>query len=160
MLFKMFNNIIHSTIGLFHTLTAILAVILGTVVLLRKKGTLTHKRTGYAYCFAMLALNSSAFFIVNFNGFSIFHFFAIVSLLTLIAGIVPAILRSKNWFRRHFYFMSWSVVGLYCAFWAEVGVRFVGNMREFWWVVALSGIITSFIGAIVINVQAKKMKFR
>jgi len=154
----MLENVIHSSLGLFHTLSALFAVLFGTLVVLRKKGTLWHKRIGYAYVLTMLMLNISSFFIVNFNGFSLFHFFAIVSLLSILGGMIPTLLRTKNWFHFHFRFMSWSVVGLYCAFWAEIGVRFVQNMQQFWWVVALSGIITSIIGGIVIRRTAKRLK--
>lgn len=53
--------------------------------------------------------------------------------------------------------MNWSVVGLYCAFWAEIGVRFF-DMKYFWWVVMLATIVTSILGAILINKEAKKLK--
>jgi len=153
----MLEQIIHSKIGWFHTISAILAMIFGTMVVLRTKGDRLHKRLGYAYVSCMFALNISAFFIINFDGFSIFHFFAIVSLVTVIGGLIPAIRRPKNWFTPHFYFMSWSVVGLYCAFWAEVGTKFVKSMAQFWWAVALATFITAGIGSIVIRKQAKKL---
>jgi len=135
-------------------------MIFGTIVILKTKGTKTHKRLGYIYVIMMLLLNITSFFIINFGGFSIFHFFAIVSLLSVFGGMIPTLLRVKNWFHFHFYFMSWSVVGLYCAFWAELFTRFVGSMNQFWWAVALSGTITSLIGAIVINKKAKKLNLR
>jgi hypothetical protein len=132
----------------------------GAIVVLRKKGTKIHKRIGYIYVVSMLLLNITSFFIISFGGFSIFHFFAIVSLLTVMAGIVPAIRRKENWFPYHFYFMSWSVVGLYCAFWAEVGTRFVGNMQQFWWMVAFATIVTAFIGSRIVNKEARKLKLK
>ncbi len=156
----MFDNIIHSTIGLIHTIFALIAMITGLVVVYNIKGTLFHKRIGYVYVASMLLLNVSSFFVVNFGGFSLFHFFAILSLATVLAGIIPAIRRPKKWFGYHFYFMSWSVVGLYCAFWAEIGTRFVKNMQQFWWAVALATIITTIIGSRIINKQAKKLNLR
>jgi len=156
----MFVDIIDSNIGWFHFVTSILAMLAGTIVLLNKKGTTFHKRVGYIYVISMLLLNISSFFIVNFNGFSLFHFFAIVSLATVLGAIIPTIRRVKNWFSYHFYFMSWSVVGLYCAFWAEVGTRFVNNMKDFWWMVALATGITAFVGSRIINKQAKKLKIK
>ena len=156
----MLNEIIHSNIGWFHFITAVLAMLTGTIVLLNKKGTLFHKRIGYIYVISMLLLNISSFFIVNFGGFSLFHFFAIVSLVSIFGGMIPTIKKGKNWFGYHFYFMSWSVVGLYCAFWAEIGTRFVGNMKEFWWMVAAATFITSFIGSRIINREAKKLNLR
>ena len=131
-----------------------------SIVLLNTKGTLFHKRIGYMYVISMLLLNVSSFFIVNFGGFSLFHFFAIVSLVSIFGGMIPTIKKGKNWFGYHFYFMSWSVVGLYCAFWAEIGTRFVGNMKEFWWMVAAATFITSIIGSRIINREAKKLNLR
>jgi len=156
----MFRDIIHSNIGWFHFITAIIAMITGSIVVLNKKGDKFHKRVGYVYVISMLLLNLSSFLIVNFDGFSIFHFFAIISLVSILGAMIPTLRRSKNWFHYHFYFMNWSVVGLYCAFWAEVGTRFVNNMKDFWWVVAIATGITAFIGSLTINKQAKKLKLR
>jgi uncharacterized membrane protein len=108
----MLNDIIHSNIGWFHFITSVLAMLTGTIVVLNTKGTTFHKRIGYVYVTSMVFLNMSAFFIVNFGGFSLFHFFSIVSLLTVFAGILPTIQKKKNWFSHHVYFMSGSVVGL------------------------------------------------
>ncbi len=155
-----FEDIIHSHIGWFHFILAVLAMLTGTVVLLKKKGTLFHKRTGYIYVVSMLLMNISSFFIINFGSFSIFHFFALVSLVTIFGGMIPTLKKKKNWFGYHFYFMNWSVVGLYCAFWSEIGTRFVNNMQQFWWVVLLATLITVFIGNKIINREAKKLNLR
>jgi len=150
-------HIFNSYIGLFHTLMALVAMVSGSMVLLRTKGDLQHRRTGRVYCISMLLMIISAFAIYNFGGFSLFHGFALISLSGLILGMVPAIRRKGNWFPKHFYFMNWSVVGLYCGFWAEVLVRFF-DMRYFWWVVMLATMATTFAGMIVINKAAKKLK--
>ncbi len=154
------DQIIHSNIGWFHFLTAVLAMITGSIVLLNKKGTIFHKRIGYIYVTSMLLLNVSSFFIMSFGSFSLFHFFAIVSLVSIFGGMLPTIKKGKNWFGYHFYFMNWSVVGLFCAFWAEVGTRFVDNMKDFWWMVALATFITAFIGSRIINREAKKLNMK
>ncbi|MBT8274501.1 MAG: DUF2306 domain-containing protein [Bacteroidia bacterium] len=156
----MLENIIHSSTGWFHTVSAVLALIFGTTVVLKTKGTTLHKRIGYAYVTCMILLNASSFFLNNFGGFSLFHFFAIVSLLTVLAGIIPAILRVKNWFPLHYYFMSWSVVGLYAALWAEIGTRFVKSENQFWWAVALATFITVGIGNTIIKRKAKQLKLK
>lgn len=149
-------NIIHNGMGLFHTITAVLSILFGTIVLLNKKGTSFHKKIGYCYLACMIVLNLTSFAIVNFEGFSLFHFFSIVSLTSISLGIYPAFKRKENWLTQHFYFMNWSVIGLYCAFWAELGVRLF-DMRHFWWAVMLATILTSFIGFIIINREAKKL---
>ena len=146
-----------STIGYIHLFFSILAMITGLVVIFKTKGTKTHKKIGYVYVASMLLLNLTSFFISNFDGFSIFHFFAIVSLVTIFAGMYPVLKKSKNWIYRHYHFMSWSVVGLYCAFWSEVGTRFVKNMQDFWWAVAIATFLTAFVGAYFINKNAKKL---
>ncbi len=149
-------HLIHSYLGLIHTVLALLAMATGTIVILGRKGTAGHKLTGYAYAAAMLGLNGTALGIYNFGSFNLFHIFAIVSLLTLLGGLVPAWRRSQGWLGRHYYFMSWSIVGLYCAFWAEVGVRFF-DMRYFWWVVMIATAGTAAVGAIVINRERQKL---
>ena len=146
-----------STIGYLHLLFSIISMITGLIVILNTKGTKFHKRVGYVYAVNMLLLNISSFFISNFNGFSIFHFFAIVSLITILAGMYPVLKRSKNWLQKHYYFMAWSVVGLYCAFWSEVGTRFVKNMQDFWWAVAIATFLTAFLGNYFIKKNAKKL---
>ena len=146
-----------STIGYLHLLFSIISMITGLIVILNTKGTKFHKRVGYVYVVNMLLLNISSFFISNFNGFSIFHFFAIVSLITILAGMYPILKRTKNWLQKHYYFMAWSVVGLYCAFWSEVGTRFVKNMQDFWWAVAIATFLTAFLGNYFIKKNAKKL---
>ena len=148
-------HIIHSYMGLFHTLMAVVALVSGSMVLLKTKGTQQHRRIGRVYGLSMLLMISSSFAIYNFGSFSLFHGFSVVSTLTLVLGMYPAIRRKGNWFVKHFYFMNWSVVGLYCAFWAELGVRFF-EMRYFWWVVMVATMLTAFTGMFMIKRAARK----
>lgn len=145
-----------SYLGLAHTVCAVTAMVFGLVVVFKPKGNIVHKRLGYAYVVAMLIMNITGFGIYNFGSLSLFHAFALVSLITLLAGVIPAMRRTKGWFKKHYFFMSWSVVGLYCAFWAEVGVRFF-DMRYFWWVVMGASMLTGFIGMLIINKTAKRL---
>lgn len=119
------NNLTSGLIGSFHLIVAIVAMITGIMVLIWPKGTQKHKQIGYVYVVAMGLVNLTAFMLYRlFGGFGIFHFFAIVSLLTLWAGMYPIVKRKgKNFVFRHFNYMYWSVVGLYCAFCAEVLTR-------------------------------------
>ncbi len=151
-------NLIHSGLGLFHTIVATLAMVFGTIVLLKPKGTRRHRKLGYGYVVSMSLMIISSFGIYNFGGFSLFHGFSIVSTLSIIMGMYPAIKRSEGWYGKHYYFMSWSVVGLYCAFWAEVGTRLL-EMKYFWWAVMAATMITAGVGAMVINRQRKKLNF-
>jgi len=73
----------------------------------------------------MILLNLTAFMIYKLYGkFGIFHWLAIISCLTLVAGLYPVLTKkSKNFLLIHFNFMYWSVVGLYCALMAEIFSR-------------------------------------
>ena len=119
------NTLTSGLTGTIHLIVSIIAMISGMMVLYRPKGTKQHKQLGYIYVIVMLLVNLTAFMIYRlFGGFGIFHFFAIVSLLTLLAGMYPILKRKGKYsIFRHFTYMYWSVVGLYCAFCAEVLTR-------------------------------------
>ena len=119
------ENIVSGTTGLIHLIVSIIALITGLFVLTTTKGTKQHKQIGYIYAVSMILLNLTAFMIYRLYGkFGIFHWFAVISCLTLIAGLYPVLTKkSKNYLLTHFNFMYWSVVGLYCAFMAEVFSR-------------------------------------
>ncbi|ARV13263.1 hypothetical protein BTO09_13345 [Gilvibacter sp. SZ-19] len=120
------ENYISGTVGAIHLLTAVIALIAGTAVLLLKKGTRTHKRWGYLYVIAMIPMLVTSFMLYNlFGHFGIFHFAAIVSGLTLIGGMLPIMTKrpKTNWMAYHFSFMYWSVLGLYGAFFSELFTR-------------------------------------
>lgn len=121
------QHIIHSEIGLIHVLFSILSLIAGTCILYMRKGNRIHKQIGYGYAVAMLGVNASAFGLYQlFGSFGPFHVAAIISLLTLLAGMIPVILRVNGWFNLHVAFMYYSVIGLYAAFASEVIVRIPG----------------------------------
>jgi uncharacterized membrane protein len=119
------ENIVSGTTGLLHLIFSVIALITGLFVLLMTKGTKTHKQIGYLYSVSMILVNLTAFMIYKLYGnFGIFHFFAIISCLTLCAGLYPVLTKkNKNYLLTHFNFMYWSVVGLYCAFMAEIFSR-------------------------------------
>lgn len=115
----------HDTIGWIHTIAAIIALITGSMVLLKTKGTFLHKMTGRVYAISMLIVCATAFMIYRVHGtFGILHFFALVSSITLILGMLPLYLNGyKNPIVAHLSWMYWSVIGLYCAFAAEIFTR-------------------------------------
>ncbi|MCU0356530.1 MAG: DUF2306 domain-containing protein [Cyclobacteriaceae bacterium] len=123
------NNIIHSTTGLIHLISAIVALILGTGVLIAHKGTAAHRRMGYGYAMSMLVLNGTAFGLYHlFKGFGPFHAAAIISLLTLLAGLTPFFFNyaGNRKMEQHIAWMYFSVIGLYAAFASELIVRIPG----------------------------------
>lgn len=114
----------HDYIGLIHLISACFALIAGTWVLVGRKGSELHKKVGYFYFVNMLILNITAFMIYRlFGGFGIFHIAAIVSLVTVVAGMIPIYFKPKNWIAHHFSWMYWSVMGLYAAFASEILTR-------------------------------------
>jgi uncharacterized membrane protein len=146
----------HSPIGLLHLISALIALVTGSIVLLNTKGGLFHKRIGYVYVGSMLVLNVTAFMIYRlFGTFGPFHIAALFSLVTIIGGMVPVLLhhRVRNWQIWHYYFMNWSVVGLFAAFWAETLTRTL-LMGQFWPVVMIATAATTSIGAYLIRKNA------
>lgn len=129
-----------------HISASVLALVLGTCVLLVRKGDLPHRRIGRAYAISMLVVNATALCIYRaFGGFGPFHVAAVISLLTLLAGMRPVLTRPRpaSWFTVHMIFMNWSVVGLYAAFVSEVLVR--TPVRTFTGFGALVGLSTGAI---------------
>ncbi|WP_394750971.1 DUF2306 domain-containing protein [Spongiimicrobium salis] len=148
----MFSN----TTGIVHLIASIIALLTGTLVLVMTKGSPIHRKVGYLYVFSMSILLGSSFMIYRLHGtFGILHLFSVISSLTLLAGMIPMVLRKpKNYFSYHVSFMYWSVIGLYCAFCAEVFTRipFLIEVEEhffsiFYALVGISIAIVSGIGS-------------
>ena len=141
------------TLGWFHMVCALTALGSGAAVLLRRKGNRAHRRLGWVYVTSMLLLNVTALMIYRlFGGFGPFHVAAVLSLATVIAGIVPPIRRPANWVARHYQWMTWSYVGLCAAAVSEVGTRVPGF--QFWWAVMAGTFIVFGVGAILIRRRA------
>jgi uncharacterized membrane protein len=126
-------------LGLAHVLAALAALCLGSAVLFSRKGTRRHRHIGRAYFVMMLALNGTALFDYELYGrFGPFHWMALASLITVVAGYSAAKRRMAGWQYRHAYFMAGSFVGLVAAAVAEVISRVPG------WPFGASVAISSF----------------
>ena len=155
------NTLTSGLTGTFHLIVSIIAMISGMMVLCRPKGTKGHKQVGYIYVIAMLLVNLTAFLIYRlFGGFGIFHFFAIVSLLTLLAGMYPILKRKGQYLFRHFNYMYCSVVGLYCAFCAEVLARvpLLIDIQNSWELFSLLVGVSIFVVMLIATLIFKKYK--
>ena len=144
----------------FHIGAAVSALIFGMCVLLTRKGTRLHKQWGYAYFINMLGLNISALFIYQLSGhFGPFHGAALASLLTLLAGFIPAYLRLPHgrWLEFHYEFMNWSYVGLIAAGVSEVATRLPS--APFWPAVVASMFVVFLSGGILISRGRGKYMF-
>lgn len=138
-----------SPLGMAHIIFALAAMTCGAVVLLRRKGTLWHKRLGYLYAFCMAGLNITALMIYRlFHRPGPFHALAVVSFGTLIAGLLPAWRRRAGWLERHYRMMAWSYVGLCAAFLAEIVVRlpFVHGIN---WRFGVAAFVASSLVAVI-----------
>lgn len=111
-------------LGLVHTAAAFLALAASLAILASRKGGRGHKRLGIVYGASMMGVNLTAFTIYDlFGSFAAFHWAAVVSFATLLAGLWPLVRRRPGWIERHAYFMAWSVVGLWAAAAAEAATR-------------------------------------
>lgn len=119
-------DFVKSSLGWFHLITALLAMLSGAFVLATRKGTKRHKQVGYLYVFLMLLVCGSAMGIYSLTGtFGIFHITAIVGFLTLAGGMIPMLMKNieRKYKAVHIWFMYYSVLGLYAAFASELIVR-------------------------------------
>jgi uncharacterized membrane protein len=152
----MIYTIVHSTTGVIHLISAVLALILGSMVLLARKGTRIHRLNGYGFTVSMLVLNGTAFGLYHlFGKLGPFHFAALVSLFTLVIGMIPAITRKpeQEWLKRHTIGMYYAVIGLYAAFASEIVVRIPGV--PFFSLVILATLLVMVLGIYVYQKQYK-----
>jgi uncharacterized membrane protein len=78
-----------SAIGYVHTLTCVMALVIGAFIIFGRKGTALHRRVGRWYVGAMVVANLSAFGIIR-AGLDVFHGVAAATLLVLALGFVAA----------------------------------------------------------------------
>jgi len=152
-----------NTLGTFHLLAAGLALGAGASVAIARKGTLRHRWTGRVYLFAMLMLNVSALALYRLTGsFNLFHFFALVSLATLLAGWLPAWRKRGEWKPWHARFMMWSYAGLLMAAVSEIATRlpFVHGWTRFGIAVGVATTVVAAISAFYIERAARPLDGR
>lgn len=131
-------------LGALHVVLALLALLCGSMVLLLRKGSTTHRWLGRGYLLCMLGLNASALGIYElFGGFGAFHWLALFSLATILAGWLSARGRRPGWRQRHAYIMCGSYVGLIAASAAEVATRVPG------WSFATAALISSVLAIVI-----------
>jgi uncharacterized membrane protein len=155
---------IHDLKGLIHTAAAVAAMVLGAVVFFRPKGGRVHRLLGYAYTLCMLLLIATSFMIYRLTGgFNFLHGASIASSMGVAFGFGHAFLRRPRdtWLVRHYFFMSWSYIGLLAAFVAEISTRVAmpyvarrfggGSLLVFWCIVALASAAVVIAGARLVN---------
>lgn len=144
-------------LGAIHIIFAITALSLGAAMLLQKKGGRRHRNFGYLYSVALLLVNLSALSVYRDSGQpGPFHILALISLATLSAGVLPALLRKPRnaWLNRHAYFMSWSYVGLVAAGVGQMATK-VSDLPGVI-AVGLPSVVIVLIGGLLIHTQMPK----
>lgn len=132
-----------------HLASALLALACGAGIFSTPRGTPNHRRLGYAYIAGMTVTNLSALSLYARTGeFGPFHAAAMISLATLLAGALPAILRRPRggWLPVHWEFMSWSFVGLVAAAVAELAFRIPG--MAYWPSIVAGAILVCLAGGV------------
>jgi uncharacterized membrane protein len=153
------------TLGHLHLVSALVALAAGAWVVFTRKGTRTHRRIGWVYAGSMLLVNVTALLIYKLTGvFGPFHVAALVSLAGLVAGVDAARRRSTfNWLERHYFFMSYSYLGLVAAAIAETATRarFVqmmagGPTPAFWAVVVVASLSVFVVGGRIVRGRVER----
>lgn len=124
-------------LGVLHTCCATVALLLGAVILLTRKGTVVHVRLGWVYLLSMTAMNLLALFIYHITGgFNVFHIIALISLAMVVAAMVQIAMRAQipRWLWRHYQYMTWSYVSLLAGACNEtfVQVPFMRHLAATW----------------------------
>jgi uncharacterized membrane protein len=141
--------------GAVHTLLAMFGMLVGLIQLLRPKRGPAHRARGYAFVYGMLVADGAALLVYQFTGrFNILHVGALMNLACLLLAIAPVLRspRRANWKTQHYYWMSWSYVGLLAAAATELVVRgahFTSRVQA-WTATAMLTTIVTAIGAVLI----------
>lgn len=108
-----------SPTALVHTALGVVALATGLFVLARRKGDRPHRIAGRVYAGALAALCVLSFGLRDstqfFAGLGPFHVAAVVSFVTVSAGVVVVRRRRENWLAAHYMWMAWSYIGLVMA---------------------------------------------
>lgn len=115
-------------LGTLHLSLAVVALAAGCLVALLRKGTQRHRNLGRIYVVALLGVNGTALAIYELSdGFGPFHVAAMVSLVTVVAGMLPMWRRRRppGWLPRHAFWMAGSYVGLLAAAASETATRYL-----------------------------------
>ena len=133
-----------------HVLAALSALGVGAVVLLSPKGTPSHRVIGAVYVLALVLVNVAALSLHRENTFGVFHALAVVSLVTIGAGLSPLLLgkRSPTVITTHAYCMTWSYAGLVAAGCGQLTVA-VGEGSGAWLVPAVIAAVLSVSGVVI-----------
>lgn len=103
---------VHSTLGAIHAGAAMIALMIGPIILWRRKGDRVHRSLGIVFSSALLVVDTTALLTFNLTGgFNLFHALAVLSLAALLPGLLmialyrlrrtPAYLATRNAWSGH-----------------------------------------------------------
>lgn len=142
------------SLGSLHLATAIISLAAGLAIVSAAKGSVVHRRLGWIYLSSMIALNVTALTLFRLTGrFGPFHAAALVSLCTLLAGLLPVLFRrpQRSWLELHAHFMAWSYIGLIAAFASEIAVRWA--QLPIWQASAICTVAVIVAGALLVALR-------
>jgi uncharacterized membrane protein len=145
-----------TTAGAIHTTLAAAAIILGIIQFLRRKGDSVHRAAGYAYVYALLIGDGAAMLVYQFTGkLNILHFGVITNLVCIAIGMWPVLHnpRRPGWRKTHYYWISWSYVGVLAAAATELVVRTapLGGRGQTWVATAIVTLGVTLAGYVIIT---------
>jgi uncharacterized membrane protein len=149
-----------TTVGYVHLVFALCALVLGLLVVLQRKGTRIHRTIGHLYVSSMIGLNVTALSIYElFGTFGPFHVLAVLSLATLLAGVLPVVTRrpKRGWLDLHANFMAWSYAGLVAATASELVVRVPLGSRYFALSVTAASFAVILVAAWIIHGRKRRV---
>ena len=90
-------------LGWVHFLASMLAIVIGTAVLVRPKGTAVHKARGRIYAIAIVTTSLTALGIYRVGGFFFAHWFGVAALIITTVGVSAAHFRIPRfgWIHLH-----------------------------------------------------------
>ena len=135
-------------------MAAVSALFAGVAVLPFRKGTHIHRTIGTVYVLALILVNVAALSLHREDTFGVFHALAVVSLVTIAAGLSPLLLgkRSPVVITNHAYCMTWSYAGLVAAGSGQLAAAVGQDALGGWVVPVVIGTVLS-ISAVVIFVR-------
>jgi len=145
-----------SVAGAVHTVLASLAIGIGIIQFLRRKGDPVHRALGYLYVYGLLVADGAAMLIYQFTGkLNILHFGAVTNLICIGLGMFAVLARPPNtdWRSMHYHWISWSYVGLLAAAATELIVRTVpfSSQMQIWTATAAATLGVTVAGYVLIQ---------
>ena len=133
-----------------HVVAAVTALVVGAVVLGLPKGVGRHRLVGSTYVVSLVAVDIAALSVHREATFGVFHSLAVLSLLTIAAGLLPLLLGSRSpvALNVHAYCMTWSYAGLVAAGCGQLAVTSTSRVGA-WMVPTVIGTVLAVSGFLI-----------